>query len=381
MDETRKTLPTILLSLLACLGAGCASTTPCQDVEWKSVVAFQGVKPIERIRVGHPDSTDPGLQAVSVDQNGDVALMHFKDSKPRSEIVYTNGAELTGLVLGDIDRALPGEQIYAGGWVQNAEGKETTGAIYQIVLHPGAKARVRQIFACPVYVHSIERVPLQSPTDVPKLLASTYDGKIHLLTPTSGSGMWNDRVLFQTPTTSNPEDVKAKDAVFMVDPTGRPPHEALIAYKAGRLFAFDLDHPEATHMILEEPGGLSRLTLDPKGGAYLTGYFGRLMHFHREGTEWKYDVLDSEGVDSGLRGAVLGNFPVTSDTTAHMAVWGFHKKCRLLVPRLGILDPVTIFVDVDKGHTIEVADLVPGNGADELLVGGFSNAVKMLVAQ
>jgi hypothetical protein len=380
MNEIRGTLPTILLALIACLCAGCAAA-PCHDVEWKPIVAFQGKKPIERIRVGRPDPSDPNLQAVSVDQNGDVALMHFKDGQPSSEIVYANGAELTGLVIGDVDRSVPSEQIYAGGWLRNAEGKETTGAIYQIVVQPGAKARVHQIFACPVYVHSIERVPLQSPTDIPKLLVSTYDGKIHLLTPTSGNGPWDDRVLFTVPPTSDPEAVKAKDAVFVKDPTGRAPHEALVAYKAGHLYSIDLDHPEAARLILEEPGGLSRLTPDAGTGAYLTGYFGRLMHFRREGTEWKYDVLDSEGVDSGLRGAVLGNFPVTSDTTAHMAVWGFHKKCRLLVPRLGVLDPVTIFVDVDKGHTLEVADLVPGNGADELLVGGFSNAVKMLVAQ
>lgn len=371
----------VALTLALAVGATACASMGSGEVAWKPVVCYQAKGAIERIKCGHPDAGDPNLQAVSVDQAGDVALMHFRGSEVSSQVIYSNTSELTGLSISDLDPAVPGEEIYVGGYSGGTGMEGTGGQVLQLVLQPGSKgkARVRQIFSGPVYIHSVERVEPQAAGEGPKLLVSTYDGSIHLLTPTA-SGPWDDRVLHTEPPSDDPDAVKIKDVGFLRDPSGRAPHEALVAFKTGRLLQIDIDHPGDAHYILDEPGGLSRITPDPDGGAYVTGYFGRLMHWVPGANGLEMTVIDQEGVDSGLRGVVLGDFPVDG-TVAHKVVFGFHKLCRALVPRLGVLDPVTLYVDIDRGHTIEAADLVPGNGADELLLGGYSLRVTMLVCQ
>ncbi len=353
----------IRLTLIPLLLSGCAATK--HPTRWEPIVCYEGRAAIERIRCGRLDTASSLPQAVSVDQAGDVALMQFGPGGPRAEVVYRNGVELTGLALGDVDPSVPGAEIYVGGYQHDEQGKEHGGAVYQIV--PGRPART--IWSGSAYVHSIE---IAGPRE---LLVSTYAGEIHLVQPGG-----NDRLLFADAPGADIERPKIKDAGLLVDPQGGTRHEALVAFKTGRLLCIDLAHPESARFVHEEAGGLSRITPDPEGGAYVTGYFGRLLHFRRDGAEWKFEVLEQEGVDSGLRGAVLGDFPADG-TTAHLAVFGFHKLCRALVARAGVLDPVTLYVDIDRGHTIEAADLVPGNGADELLVGGYSKRVTMLVAR
>jgi len=351
------------LALLPLLFCGCAAAR--HEVHWEPTVCYEARAAIERIRCGRLDSGSPLPQAVSVDQAGDVALVHFGPGGPRSEVVYRNGVELTGLALGDVDPSVPGAEIYVGGFQHDEQGKEHGGAVYQIV--PGQPART--IWSGSAYVHSIE---IAGPRE---LLVSTYAGEVHLVEP-GGS----DRLLFADAPGTDIERPKIKDAGLLVDPAGGARHEALVAFKTGRLLYIDLAHPESARFVHDEAGGLSRITPDPEGGAYVTGYFGRLLHFTRDGTAWRFDVLDQEGVDSGLRGAVLGRFPA-GGTTAQLAVFGFHKLCRALVARAGVLDPVTLYVDIDRGHSIEAADLVPGNEADELLIGGYSKRVTMLVAR
>ena len=361
----------IATSLILSLGA-CATPS-----SWRAVVVHRTTAPIERIRTGHPDPTDAHLQAVSVDQAGEVALMHFDREEPRAEVLYRNGTELTGLAIADVDPTIPGEEIYVGGYLPGKTGEEDGGAVYQIAVSadPSERVLVQRIWTGKVYVHSLEIVEPQQAGAGRSLLVSTYAGRIHSLEPAGAA--WRDTLLHTEPLSADPEKNKIKDVGFLVDTTGQPRHLALVAFKGGRLMRFDLHHPEAAAFVHEEPGGLSRVTPDAEGGAYVTGYAGRLMHFTPNGDGFAMQVLDQEGADSGLRGAVLGTFPVTGGT-AHLAVFGFHKLCRALVPRLGVLDPYTLYVDVDKGHTLDAADLVPGNGSDEILLGGYSRCITML---
>jgi hypothetical protein len=377
----------LLASAVLALG-GCASTAApgAPAVRWEPEVLWKGEFAFERIRTGHPDATDPALQIVGVDQGGQVVLCHVGDGERRASVIYDHGTELTGLVVGDVDPAIPGEEIYVGGngkpdgtIGEGGRRSGTGGAVLQLVPGPGG-AKARRIFDGGAYVHSIERVEPQSPGDTPRLLASDYDGVVHLLTPTPGTGPWDDRVLYREPPPKNPDDPKVKDAGFLADASGRPRHEVLLVLKTGRAILLDLDDPSKAHLVHEEPGGLSRVTPDPDGGAWVTGYAGRAMHWVREGDGFRIDVLEQEGVDSGLRGCVPGRFPTPDGGVAPLVIFGFNRLCRTLTPRNGAWDPTTIFRDADRGHTMEAADLVPGNDADELVLGGYSRAITLLTA-
>lgn len=362
-----------VLSSVAALLAGCTVSSP----DWRGIVCHRAEGAIERIRTGRPDAADPRLQAVSVDQAGDVALVHFDAAGPRSEVLHRNGTELTGLTIADVDPAIVGQEIYVGGYLPGKAGEENGGMVLQISIASGSpRVRVRRLWTGDAYVHSVE--PLPGPAgDAPVgLLVTTYAGAVHELLPRDGE--WHDRLLHAEPPSRDPEANKIKDAAFLLDARGRRSRVALVAFKTGRLLRIDVDRPDAARVLLEEPGGLSRITPDPEGGAFVTGYAGRLLHLTPRGEAFDVRVLDEEGADSGLRGAVLGTFPVGRET-ASIAIFGFHRLCRALVRRDGGLVPVTVFVDVDRGHTIEAADLVPDNGADELLVGGYSKCVTMLV--
>lgn len=354
--------------------ASCATA----DGAWRAIVCHRTEGAIERIRTGRPDAGDPGLQAVSVDQNGDVVLLHFDGGTTRAEVLHRHGTELTGLLIADVDPAVDGAEIYVGGYLPGATGEEHGGQVLQIAIRPGdpQRVRVRPVWRGEAYVHSIELLPAQRAGAQPGLLVSTYAGEVHAMHAADGG--WQDRVLHREPPNADPEANKVKDAGFLRDPGGRAPHVVLIAFKTGRLLRLDLDRPEAATVLLDEPGGLSRITPDPDGGAYVTGYAGRLLHLTPDGDGLRCSVLAQEGTDSGLRGAVMGRFPADG-AVARLCVFGFHRRCRALVDRHGVLDAVTLYVDVDRGHTIEAADLVPGNGADEILLGGYSKCITMLV--
>ena len=370
----------------ALAAAGCASAAGA-GVRWEPEVLYEGPFAFERIRVGRPDAANPGPQVVGVDQGGRVVLVRWEGGVPRSEIVHDHLTELTGLAVADVDPDLPGEEIYAGGNGapdgRTGEGgrlEGTGGAVLQIALGPGGP-RVRRVFEGGAYVHSVEPVPPQAAGDPVRLLVTTYAGEVLLLTPAPGDGPWPARLLYREPAAADPEVPKIKDAAFLRDPAGGPPHEVLLALKTGRAVLLDIARPGGARLVHEEKGGLSRVTADPEGGAFVTGYAGRVLHFVRSPDGLRVEVAGQDGSDSGLRGFVFGRYPLPDGGTADRVVFGFHALCRALVPRNGAWDPVTLFKDTDRGHTIDAADLVPGNDADELVMGGYSRRITMIVAR
>ena len=371
--------PFLAVSAL-CL-VGCATMTR-PEVRWEPVVLYEGGAAFERLRTGRPDASDPSLQIVGVDQGGDVVHVHWDGGAPRSQVVYRHTAELTGLVLCDADPSVPGEEIYAGGYASGEGRAGKGGAVVQIVLTPQGP-RTKRIFEGGAYVHAIEAVEPASPGEPRRLLVCTYAGEVHLVTPAAGDGHWPSRLLYRDPPSADVEVPKIKDAGFLRDPSGRAPHEVLVVMKMGRTILLDIDQPETARLVHEETGGLSRVTADESGGAYVTGYFGRVLHFVRDGAGLRVEVMEQEGVDSGLRGFVTGRFPLpgSSGEVAPFAIHGFHKLVRALVQRQGVWDPVTLFVDVDRGHTMLAADLVAGNDADEIVMSGYSKRITALLAQ
>lgn len=362
--------------LLACSSAGGGRAAPPR---WHPVVLWQGADAFERVRTGRPDAADPRLQIVGVDQGGNVVLIHWSGGDARAEVIHRHPGELTGLLLADLDPSIPGEEIYVGGSEQGEEG----GAVVQLAVTPDG-TRVRRLWSGDAYVHSLEAIDAQHGR--PRgLLVSTYAGQVLRLEPAAGDGSWSGGTLFADAPSDDRERPKIKDAAFLATSDGSPRHEALLAFKTGRLLHLDLDAPASARFLHDEAGGLSRVTADPDGGAWITGYAGRVLHFRRAdgggGGGFACDVLACEGADSGLRGLVAGRFPLPDGRVAPLALFGFHALCRALVPSEGAHDVVTLFHDIDRGHCIEAADLVPGNDADELLLAGYSRRIVALVAE
>lgn len=375
MSDFRHSATTTTL-LLAC-AALLASRAPLHaGATWDAVEVWKGKDAFERIRVGRPDAQDPKLQIVAVDQGGNVVLVHYDGGEARAAVVYQHPSELTGLVVADVDPSVPGEEIYVGGAVRGEDG----GTVTQIVITPQGTS-ARRLWIGSAYVHSIERIDPGAHGEPPRLLVSTYAGEIHVLTPAPGEQPWPDRLLHREAPGPDVETPKIKDAAFLRDAAGGPRHEALVAFKTGRALLIDIDRPEQARFVHDEPGGLSRVTADQDGGAYVTGYHGRVLHFLRTLDGFRIEAMAHEGSDSGLRGLVLGRFPLPQGGVAPMAIFGFHGLCRALTPRLGAWDTTTLFRDLDRGHTIEAADLVAGNDADELIVSGYSKRIAVLVAR
>jgi hypothetical protein len=357
---------------------GCASVKS-SEVRWEPVVAWEGDAAVERIRAGRPDPSDPRLQLVGVDQAGTVVRVRFDGDVPRSDVIYRHGVELTGAAIADVDPTVPGEEIYVGGYASGTGREGTGGAVIQIVLTPDGP-KTRRVYTGDAYVHAIDRLLPATAGDPVRLVVTTYAGEIHLLTPTGGDGPWQDRLIYRDAPSADPEVPKIKDVTLLRDLTGRTPHEAMVVMKMGRVVVLDLERPETARLVHSEEGGLSRVNADAEGGAFMSGYFGRLLHLVRDGDAFRVEAIHHEAKDSGLRGASLGRFPVPGGT-ATLGTFGFFKYCRVLTPRLGAWDATTIFEDTDRGHAMEVADLVPGNDADEIALGGYSKRITILVAR
>lgn len=384
-----------ILSLALTALAGCASERAASgpapaETRWEPVVVWEGAAAFERVRVGRPDARDPALQIVGVDQAGQMVLVHWNGGdRPSAEVVYDNRSEMTGLVIGDVDPTVPGEEIYVGAYEPGQP--DVGGCILQCVIAPGS-THVRRIATPGTYVHSIESVPPSAAGQPTRLVASTYGGEIHLLTPTSGDGPWDDRVVYASPPIADPQPKdprpRIKDMTLLRDTAGRPAHEVFAVFAGGRAVYVDLDHPNAGpnsgRVVAEEEGGWGRTCADAGTGAFACGYKGRVVHFVRDSSGgFTARVIDEEGAESGLRGVVTGRFPLPGarGEIAPLAIFGYHALCRALVERNGAWEPVTLHTDLGRGHTLVAADLVAGNDADELVLAGYSKRIVVLVAR
>lgn len=365
-------------AVLACSTAPRRGAATVAGVSWRATVAYEGESPFERIRAVRWEAEDPLPQAVGVDQGGDVVIVRMRNGAPVAERIYRHGCELTGLVAADVDPAVPGAELYVGGFAAGKGREGTGGAVVQLI-RDGSAYRARRVYEGDGYVHAIEALPGLGAG----LLVGDYAGRVATLTPTA-AGPWTLRAL-HVEVDTDPEVVKVKDLALIAPRGGGAPTEAFAAYKKGRGVLVDLTGSAPARRLLDETGGLSRAAPDGDGGFYVTGYYGRVLRFVREdagaAAEFRRLELHDEGEASGLRGIVLGRFPTPDGDVAPYAIHGFMRTVRLLRPAFGAYDALSIFRDVERGHALEAADWVPGNDADEIFVGGYSERMTLLAVE
>lgn len=381
----RKTASIVSLLVLAGAATACASSgARSAPVRWEPLVVWEGDAAFETVKTGHPDGSDPDLQIVGVDQAGHMVHVAFRRGvAPTASVIYDNRSEMTGLCIADADPSVPGEEIYAGCYEPGQDG--VGGNVVQVVKTADGW-RAKRIFDAGAYVHAIAAVPPATPGGPVRLVAATYANELHVLTPGAG-GTWTSSLAYRGPqkfADPQPKDPRPrmKDVAVLADREGRAPHEVFAVLAGGDAVYVDLDRPLSGKVVAVEEGGWGRVCSDGGTGVYACGYRGRFVHFTRDAAnEWKMEIMEQEGVDSGLRGAVTGNFPLpgSGGEVAHLATFGFYARCRALVERNGAWDPVTLYTDSGRGHTQVAADLVPGNDADELVISGYSKRITVLV--
>lgn len=371
----------VSLALLSALAVPVAARAepPSDGAGWGAITAWQGDKPVLRVATGRPDAATPGRQVVGVDDAGRVILVRFEGAKPTATELFKHGVRLIGLAIADVDPAVPGEEIYAGGFLTPGGGGEEKGkggVVLQVVVGPdGAKAREVWRGGETQFVHAIEAVPAGPRGRPAGLVIADYAGLVSFLAPAVAPAPWTATTLHEEPAGVGVEDRKAKE-VQVLATTKAGAVRALVLMKGGRAVLVDVDAPGTGRVVHEEAGGLSRACDDCAGGAYVCGYEGRVVHLVADGDALKPEVVYTDPA-KGLRGVARGRFPLAGPGGATLAVYGYAQVCRVLVPGTEVR-AVDVFRDTANGHGLVAAELVAGNGGDELVIASYSNRIVVL---
>lgn len=350
----------LLLALAGCAASGGGD----RDAAWRAHVLWKGETKIESVTVGDADPAHPGLEGVACGEDGSAFLVAW----PEARVIYRHGARLTGAHVADVDPAVPGAEIYVGGSRPGGEG----GAVVQLCVRPDGVG-ARTVLETDGFVHAMRRLPPGNGRPA-SLIVITYSGKVLEALPRPAGAPWTSRLLHQEPAEVGEEGLKLKDVA--VGPLGGgSPRQILVAAKSGRCLRIDPDGAGPAELCHCEPEGVARLSRIREGKICMACNDGRVLELSREGGAWGVRTLYRE-VDE-LRGAVLGKFPFGGEE-ASLAIYGYSGFCRLLVARGAAWDSRTLFQDSGRGHWLAAGDLVPGNGADELLLASYSGRIILL---
>lgn len=340
--------------------------------EWRATTLWMATEGIQGVRFGDADPRRPGVEAVGVTRDGAVGIAGFHDGRIWSDTIYRHGAQMTGLFIADIDPEAPGNEIYIGG---GRTAKAKGGEVIQIALIKG-QWRARQVWEAPDVVHVFDTIPRRTGQRNPILVAPTYAGTVHFLFPTT-SGLWRDSLIFQhVATGADANDLVIKDLRY--GELSDQKRTVSFATKGGDLVVVDLDDPTRSGRIYRHSGGIARFTLDPDGSIYGSCNDGCLVHVHRVNGSWRGDTLFRDYQEG--RGVVVGRFPFAGQTCP-LATFSYSHNCRLFYNNGIGWDTRTVFRDIARAHWMVAADVIPGNDADEILLGGYSGRMTLLSRQ
>lgn len=370
--------PHVPLAALLALGCtGCGTPAGKASAAWTAITAWQGDAPVLRVKTGRPDASTGGLQVVGVDDRGRVIHVRFDGETPTATVLHTHGVRFIGLAVADVDPRQPGEEIYAGGWLETADGKPRGGVVLQVRMTAQGPSVV-EIGRGAGFVHAIEAVAAAGPDRPARLVVADYAGSVRTLTPTGTAGPWTDTRLHDEPASVGEEDRKAKE-VAVLAPTPRGERRAVVLFKGGRAVQVDVDVPGSGRTVHEEPGGLSRACDDGAGGCYVCGYAGRVVRLRADGPTLRADVVWTDPAKE-LRGVARGRFPLAGAEAGSLAVYGYSQVCRVLTTTGAAVVATDVFRDTANGHGLVSGDLLPTRDGDELVLASYSNRIVVLAA-
>jgi hypothetical protein len=277
-----------------------------------------------------------------------------------------DGKWLGGLCHADVDTRVAGAELYTGGM---------RGNIYQLVPYEHGALDCRLIAHLPgLEVHTLLAGDFDPRSAGPEILAFTRPGNLYRLTPDGPDGAFVSEHIEQLPG-------RVRDALVIPAHGASRPAIATVS-RAGRLELLTFDENGTRwESVYAAPMGMGRLALKrPRAGEptvlYATHDDGRILRFERQASDdWTSETIYNG--PQGPRGVASGRFDPDPDVET-VAVFGYSREVELLTRGAAGWSTETLFVDRDKGHWLDAAELDGRNATDELIGSGYAGRVFML---
>jgi len=303
-----------------------------------------------------------------LDDRGRCILLSSYSGKWTPHYTVEDGAWLGALQQLDLDPAVAGREIYAGG---------QRGNLIQIVplREGGFDVRTIARFAAEE-IHTLVGGDLRPEGAGAELLVFTHRGETYLMTPDGRGG-------FDASLVGN-LNARVRQATLLPQEVNERPWIAAVC-RNGEVVLLRLG-PDGLEkrVILSEPMGFGRLALRPgtqPGEAhvlYVTRDDGLVLRLQGrpEGGTWQREIVYAG--PQGPRGLATGRFDPDPQVET-VAVFGYSGKVQLLSrPPGSTWEATTLFVDRDKGHWLAAAELDGRNGTDELIASGYGGRIVLL---
>lgn len=340
-----------------------------QGVEWNHSILWESKEKIQGVTLGDADPDRKGVEGVAVSLSGAVGIGGLSGSVTWSEVIHRHSDKLNTALVADLDPRLPGNELYLGG------GDGGTGGEVLQAHKKGGTWNVRSIWKGDGFVHAFGVLPPAKNGEAPELIIPTYSGKVMGLLPSEGD-RWNERLLHQEPLEGDSSRFLLKDLV-VGRIGGMDGRYIFVVSKAGRGVLIDADHLGSAQVLHVEKGGIARVDMDANGTVYGACNSGNVLKFSHDGSGWHIDTLYRD--INELRGVGCGRFP-TRAGGAPVAIFGYSGFVRALFPEVIGWDSHTLFRDIEKAHSLDVADVIADNTSDEILIGGYSGRMILLSA-
>ena len=299
-------------------------------------------------------------EIVGLDDEGKCTILRSYSGKWTPMQTVGDGRWLAPVAHADIDRDLPGKELYAAG---------QAGRVYQIWPRPTGGFDTRVVAEWPGdEVHTLVAGELDVKHPGHELYAFTLSGKFWRVGTKRG----------QAPALIRDVGGRVRDAVVLPALEGESPWIATVS----RAREVALYRTTAMHFekrtILEEDMGFGRICSgsSPEGRQvlYVTRDDGLVLRLEEHApAKWRREMIYAG--PQGLRGLVTGRFHEDPKREC-IAVFGYSKKVQLLTRLPGEpWEVTTIFEDIDKGHWLEVAELDGRNSTDEIICSGYSGRI------
>ena len=364
----RNKFVTLALSAFLASAAGCGPQAR-EAPTWKSRVLYEGGALVARVAVGDADPDSPGLEILVADAAGVVSMFTNPGAEPKREAICDHGAALGSLLIADVDPTAHGMQVYAGGFDEAEKG----GAILQILRREG-KTAVKRIWTGASFPRAIVRLEPEKDSRTPELAVATAAGEVIVLHPVGGDGKWQAKSIHKETGLGGPEGGKINE-MLSGRIAGGHGRTLFLAAASGRGVLLDADAPAAAAEIHLEKGGIEAAALEGPGSILVACGNGRVLRIAKKGEEWGWVEIYRD--EASLRAIATGDFALDAGK-APIAVFGRSKNIIALEVAPGTWKPSVLFTYAAEGRSLAAADLIRGNGSDEIALGGDSGRVVLL---